>query len=58
MPRACSADLRERVLAACEAGGGGRARTAERYRVGERTLSARPRTARGWFRSCGHASAS
>src|SRR4051812_10407033 len=46
MPRACSSDLRERVLAAREAGEGGQARIAERYRVGERTLSAWLRAAR------------
>src|ERR687886_2469608 len=46
MPRAYSTDLRERVLAACEAGEGSQARIAERYRVGERTLSAWLRTAR------------
>ena len=44
MPRAYSIDLRERVLAACEAGEGSQARTAERYRVGERTLS-------GWLKA-------
>jgi transposase len=37
MPRAYSADLRERVLADCEAGLG-RAAAARRYRVGERTV--------------------
>src|SRR4051794_1267183 len=46
MPRAYSTDLRERVLAACEAGEGSQARIAERYRVGERTLSAWLRAAR------------
>src|SRR3954468_12420606 len=48
MPRAYSTDLRERVLAACEAGEGSQARIAERYRVGERTLSAWLRAARRW----------
>ena len=43
MPRAYSADLRERVLAACEAGDDRRSEIARRYRVGERTLS-------GWLR--------
>jgi transposase len=37
MPRPYSADLRERVLAACEAGLG-RAAAARRYRLGERTV--------------------
>jgi transposase len=37
MPRAYSADLRERVLADCEAGLG-RAAAAQRYHVGERTV--------------------
>ena len=37
MPRAYSADLRERVLADCEAGLG-RAEAARHYRVGERTV--------------------
>src|SRR3954462_11115403 len=46
MPRAYSIDLRERVLAACEAGEGSQARIAERYRVGERALSAWLRAAR------------
>src|SRR3954463_14630871 len=44
MPRAYSIDLRERALAACEAGEGSQARIAERYRVGERTLS-------GWLKA-------
>src|SRR3954453_16376129 len=44
MPRAYSIDLRERVLAACEAGEGSQVRIAERYRVGERTLS-------GWLKA-------
>ena len=39
MPRACSTDLRERVLAAWEAGEGSQAAVARRFRVGERTLS-------------------
>jgi transposase len=39
MPRACSTDLRERVLAAYEAGEGSQAEVARRFRVGERTLS-------------------
>ena len=38
MPRACSTDLRERVLAAWEAGEGSQAAVARRFRVGERTL--------------------
>src|SRR4051794_25889192 len=46
MPRAYSADLRERVLAAYEGGGGSQSTMARRYRVGERTLSAWLRTAR------------
>jgi transposase len=44
MPRPYSTDLRERALAAYEAGEGSQARVAERYRVGERTLS-------GWLRA-------
>ena len=44
MPRAYSTDLRERALAACEAGEGSQARIAERFRVGERTLS-------GWLKA-------
>lgn len=44
MPRAYSADLRERVLAAHEAGEGSQARLAGRYRIGERTLS-------GWLKA-------
>src|SRR3954454_12553805 len=47
MPRAYSTDLRERALAACEAGEGRQSEIARRYRVGERTLSAWLRTARG-----------
>jgi transposase len=39
MPRACSADLRERVLAAYEAGEGSQAEVARRFRIGGRTLS-------------------
>ena len=46
MPRAYSTDLRERALAACEAGEGRQSEIARRYRVGERTLSAWLRTAR------------
>src|SRR3954463_1839746 len=46
MPRACSNDLRERALAACEAGDGSQAAVARLYRLGERTLSAWLRTAR------------
>ena len=37
MPRAYSSDLRERALAACEAGEGSQSEIARRYRVGERT---------------------
>ncbi|HSD32240.1 MAG TPA: IS630 transposase-related protein [Gemmatimonadales bacterium] len=44
MPRPYSTDLRERVLAAYEAGEGGQAEVAGRYRVGERTLS-------GWLKA-------
>src|SRR3954467_14937681 len=44
MPRAYSADLRERLLAACEGGEGSQSEVARRYRVGERTLS-------GWLRA-------
>ena len=46
MPRAYSTDLRERALAAYEAGEGSQSEVARRYRVGERTLSAWLRTAR------------
>src|SRR4051812_49773805 len=46
MPRAYSTDLRERALAACEAGEGSQSGIARRYRIGERTLSAWPRAAR------------
>src|SRR3954470_22380764 len=44
MPRAYSGDLRERVLAAYEAGDGSQAAVARRFRVGERTLS-------GWLKA-------
>jgi transposase len=44
MPRPYSTDLRERVLTAYEAGEGSQAEIAERYRVGERTLS-------GWLKA-------
>ena len=44
MPRPYSTDLRERALTAYEAGEGSQARVAERYRVGERTLS-------GWLKA-------
>ena len=43
MPRAYSSDLRERVLAACEAGAGCQSEIARVYRIGERTLS-------GWLK--------
>ena len=43
MPRAYSTDLRERALAACEAGEGSQSEVARLYRVGERTLS-------GWLK--------
>src|SRR5918912_3490063 len=46
MPRAYSTDLRERVLAACEAGDDSQAAVARCYRVGERTLPGWLRTAR------------
>ncbi len=46
MPRAYSTDLRERALAAYEAGEGAQARVAERYRIGARTLSAWLKAAR------------
>lgn len=39
MPRAYSPDLRERVLAVCEAGEGSQAEVVRRFRIGERTLS-------------------
>jgi transposase len=38
MPRAYSPDLRERALAACEAGEGSQAEVARCFRIGERTL--------------------
>ena len=44
MPRPYSIDLRERALAAYEAGEGSQAMVARRYRVGERTLS-------GWLKA-------
>ncbi len=44
MPRAYSPDLRERAIAAYEAGGGSQAAMARRFRVGERTLS-------GWLKA-------
>ena len=44
MPHPYSTDLRERVLTAYEAGEGSQARVAERYRIGERTLS-------GWLKA-------
>ena len=47
MPRAYSPDLRERVLAACEAGEGSQAESARRFRVGERTLQRWLQAARG-----------
>ena len=47
MPRAYSSDLRERVLAACEAGAGSQAEIARRFRVGERTLQRWLQAARG-----------
>ncbi len=47
MPRAYSPDLRERVLAACEAGEGSQAEIARRFRVGERTLQRWLQAARG-----------
>ena len=43
MPRAYSTDLRERALAACEAGEGSQSGIATAYRIGERTLS-------GWLK--------
>ena len=46
MPRAYSTDLRERALAAYEAGEGRQSEVARRYRVGERTLSTWLRIAR------------
>jgi transposase len=44
MPRAYSVDLRERVLAACERGEGGRGEIARRFAVAERTVS-------GWLKA-------
>src|SRR5947209_16790100 len=46
MPRAYSGDLRERALAAYEAGEGSQSEVARRYRVGERTPSGWPKLAR------------
>ena len=46
MPRAYSTDLRERALAAHEAGEGSQTELAERFRIGARTLSPWLRTAR------------
>src|SRR3954449_10150401 len=46
MPRAYSADLRERVLAAYERGEGRQSEVARLYAVGERTLSAWLKAAR------------
>src|SRR3954464_15057384 len=46
MPRAYSTDLRERALAAREAGEGRQSEIARVYRIGERTLSGWLRTAR------------
>ena len=46
MPGPYSIDLRERVLAAYEAGAGSQAEVARRYRVGERTLSSWLKAAR------------
>src|SRR4051794_27586017 len=46
MPRAYSTDLRERALAAYEAGEGRQSEIARVYRIGERTPSAWLRTAR------------
>jgi transposase-like protein len=43
MPRAYSTDLRERALAAYEAGEGRQSEIARVYRIGERTLS-------GWLK--------
>jgi len=43
MPRAYSTDLRERALAAYEAGEGRQSEVARLYRIGERTLS-------GWLK--------
>src|SRR4051794_17376436 len=46
MPRAYSSDLRERALAAYEAGEGRQSEIARAYRIGERTLSGWLKTAR------------
>src|SRR5687768_5380012 len=46
MPRACSTDLRERVLAAYEAGEGSQAEMARRFRLSEHTVSRWLRAAR------------
>jgi transposase len=46
MPRAYSVDLRERVLVAYEGGEGSQAALAQRYRLGERTLSSWLKAAR------------
>src|SRR5947209_19790442 len=46
MPRAYSTDLRQRALAACEAGEGRQSEVARLYRVGERTPSGWPKLAR------------
>src|SRR3954469_4107638 len=46
MPRAYSSDLRERALAAYEAGEGRHSEIARAYRIGERTLSGWLKTAR------------
>ena len=46
MPGSYSIDLRERVLAACEAGEGSQGEIARRFRIGERTVSAWLRAAR------------
>src|SRR3954469_16822145 len=46
MPHAYSSDLRGRALAACEAGEGRQSEIARLYRVGERTRSGWPKTAR------------
>src|SRR5947209_10178322 len=46
MPRAYSIDLRERALAACEAGEGRQSEIARAYRIGGRTLSGWLKTAR------------
>src|SRR3954453_16319191 len=46
MPRAYSSDLRERALAAWEAGEGRQSEIARAYRIGERTLSGWLKTAR------------